>query len=1060
MNLATLSIKRPIFITSIVIIMMTLGIFAYRYIGVDMYPDVTEPGLMITTTYPGAAPEEIEALISKPLEDEMSSLAGLKRLTSQNYEGLSFIIAEFNMGTDIKYQVQRTVEIVSKVRSKLPDGVEDPRVEPFSTSSLPVMKLALSGDLPPAVLYDTAYDEIKPMIEQVDNVASVTLIGGTRREIQVELDRQLLNQYGVSALTVADQLKSTGMNMPVGKHESGNSETVFRTVGNFENLRQIENSVVLFSGDVASGVSVKKLGAVRDGVEDEQEIAYIYKGSAAGSSKGSTTRCILLDVYKQSSTNTVQVSDRLLKRIDVVNQKLKGREGNPRISLVYDNAKFIRLNLGDVKVTMLIGIILAIVVVYLFLGNIRSTIITGIAIPNSILGAFLLMYVSGFTINILTLLALSLTVGLLVDDAIVVRENIFRKLQSGLDAKRAAEEGTSQVMLAVIATSLTVIAVFLPIGFMKGTIGQYFKQFGLTVVFAMMVSLFDALTVAPFLSAYFAGSGEKAKNVVVRSFDRLQNLLDRIYGRTINFAVIHPVLTILFAVFVFFSGIFVASKVQSTFMPGTDDAEYQITLKLPEGTSLSGTKGVVQKIEEKIRNIKELDFMAIEIGSSRGESNVATLNVFMVPHGKRVRSADQIRDELRELVKEFENARPSVNAYNMWGGDWKPFILNISSDNLESLNEYASKVVPRLKAISDLTEVEVKGEGGKPEYQIRFDTDRMQSLGVTTAMAGSELRYHVAGGVVGKLHQNGKEYDIRMRLRPDQRNLRAAYNEARVPNMNGRLIPLSAIAAGKEHIGPTQILRQDRARTVQIMANFSVNGSAGNAMKKAQAILDKDVPLPKGFTYSFWGDAEALQQTVEGILLAFALSIIFIYLILSSLYESFISPVTILLAIPPALSGAFFALFITHEMMNLFSMIGIILLLGLVTKNSILLVDYAVAGVNRGLSRREAIRTAGVRRLRPILMTTFAMIAGTIPVAFGIGGGGKQQASMGIAILGGLIISTLVTLIVVPAVFEYVDRFREFVEHFFRPIWKKKSARLGDKIKTDKPVKKLIREKK
>jgi len=1040
MNIANLSIKRPIFITSIVVLLITLGIIAYSRLGVDLFPDVTEPGLMITTLYPGAAPEEIETLITKPIEDEMSSLSGLKRLTSQNYEGLSFIIAEFSMGSDIKYQVQRTTEIINKVRNKLPDDIDNPQVEAFTTTSLPVMKIAITADLSPAELYDVAYDEIKPLIEQVDNVAAVQLIGGTRREIQVELDRGKLNRFGIPALTVAEQLRNTGMNMPIGKFESGSNETVFRTIGNFETLKQIQDSVVLFSGDVANGVSVTDLGEVKDGAEDAKAVTYVYhhRGKNKTTEGAQTGSCIFLDVYKQSGTNTVQVSDGILKRFITINEVLKNHKGKPRVDLIYDNAKAIRSSLNDVKTTMIIGILLAVLVVYLFLGNIRSTIITGIAIPNSILGAFLLMYVMDFTINTLTLLALSLTVGLLVDDAIVVRENIFRKLQEGKDARSAAIEGTSQVMLAVIATSFTIIAVFLPIGFMQGTIGQYFKQFGLTIVFAMAVSLFDALTVAPFLSAFFAGKGDKARNPVVQFFDRLQSLVDRIYARCVKGAIAHPVITVAAAFVILIVSLFAASHVRSTFMPGTDDAEYQITLKLPEGTSLTGTLDTVKQIEHRVKKFPELDYIAVEAGSSRGESNVATLNIFMVPRSQRNRSADDIREALRKEVSGFKYARPSVNAYNLWGGDWKPYILNISSDDLEKLNDYTLKVVEKLKKIPDLTEVELKGEGGKPEFQIRFDTDRMQALGVTTKMAGGELRYHIAGEVVGKLHQKGKEYDIRLRLRPEQRNLKAAYNESKVPNMHGKLIPLSAIAKGTDRKGPTLLLRQNRARTMQIMANYSVNGAAGSATERTRQILEKELPLPDGFKYSFWGDSEALEQTVEGITLAFLLSLIFIYLILSSLYESFISPVAILLAIPPALSGAFFALFVTNEMMSIFSMIGIILLMGLVTKNSILLVDYAVAGVARGMSRKEAIFEAGKARLRPILMTTFAMIAGTVPIALGIGEAGKQQASMGIAILGGLIISTLITLLVVPAVFEGIDTFREWIEHRFRPVWRKK----------------------
>ncbi|MGL4369648.1 MAG: efflux RND transporter permease subunit, partial [Spirochaetota bacterium] len=441
--------------------------------------------------------------------------------------------------------------------------------------------------------------------------------------------------------------------------------------------------------------------------------------------------------------------------------------------------------------------------------------------------------------------------------------------------------------------------------FMKGVVGQYFKQFGLTIVFAMAVSLFDALTVAPFLSAYFAGTGEKAKNIVVRKFDLLQNRVDGWYAAAMRFSIDRPLMVILAAVAVFAGSLGAAFFVKATFMPETEDAEFQISLKLPAGTSLSGTQALVDEIEEKITRIPELDYMAVVIGDEQGQSNVASVGVFMQPYRERKRSASELREELRRIAEGYPQAKPSVNAYSTFGGGWKPFILNISSDNLDELTDYTQKVAEKLRTVSDLTELELSGEGGKPEYQISFLTDRMQQLGVTTKMAGAELRYQVAGGGVGKLHQNGKEYDIRLRLKPEQRNLKAAYSQSRVPNMHFKLIPVSAIAKGEDKLGPTQIMRQNRARTVQIMANYAPGGAAGSAMEQAKRILEKDLPLPKGFRYSFWGDSEALTQTMEGILLAFSLSLIFIYLILASLYESFITPITILLAIPPALSGAF-----------------------------------------------------------------------------------------------------------------------------------------------------------
>lgn len=1042
MSIASLSIKRPIFITSIVLLLMSLGLLAYNRLGVDLYPDVTEPGLIIIASYPGAAPEEIETLVTKPIEDEMSSLSGLKRLTSTSYEGSSFIIAEFSMKSDVKYLVQQTNEKISRVRALLPEGMDQPQVYPFTANDMPIMRLAVMADLPAAELYDLADDVIKPRIEQVDDVATVKILGGTKREIQVELDRDRLNSYGIPALTVASQIRSTGMNTPVGKHDAGQTETVFRSIGNYETIKQIEDTAVLFSGDVANSVTVSSLGSVRDSTEDATSIAYIHTRSDRArrkdpSYKGETASCIVFDVQKQSGSNTVRVADGVLAAIEKVNTAIKDGPGSPRLTVVYDNSKVIRSDLRDVRTTMLIGIILAVIVVYLFLGNIRSTIITGIAIPNSILGAFLLMNAMDFTINMLTLLALSLTVGLLVDDAIVVRENIFRKLQSGMNAKQAAEEGTTQVMLAVIATSLTLIAVFLPIGFMQGVVGQYFKQFGLTIVFAMAVSLFDALTVAPFLSAYFAGDGRKARNIVVQSFDRFQDAVDRFYARVMRFAVNRPGIVVICALAVFAMSIAAAGFVKTTFAPETEDAEYQISIKMPPGTSLGGTEAVARRMESEIRAIPELDYTAVVIGNDQGQSNVASIGVFMLPYRERSKSATQLREELRAIASKYPEAKPSVNLYNLYGGDWKPFMLNVSADDLDELNAYAEKLAGRLRKSKDLMEVELSGEGGKPEYQISFDSEKMRALGVNTKVAGAELRCQIAGEVVGKFHRAGKEYDIRLRLRPEQRNLKAAYAQAKVPNMQFRQIPLSAIATGHDRLGPTQIMRQDRSRTIQISANFTPGGAAGSAMAETEQILKKELPLPKNFRYSYWGDAEALTQTVEGILLAFLLSFIFIFLILSSLYESFVTPVTIILAIPPALSGAFFALLLTGNMLNIFSMIGIILLMGLVTKNSILLVDYAVKGVQSGLSRKEAVFAAGQHRLRPILMTTFAMMAGTLPVALGIGEAGKTQSAMGVAILGGLVISTLITLVVVPAVFEFIDIAREKAESRFTPKWKK-----------------------
>ena len=474
---------------------------------------------------------------------------------------------------------------------------------------------------------------------------------------------------------------------------------------------------------------------------------------------------------------------------------------------------------------------------------------------------------------------------------------------------------------------------------------------------------------------------------------------------------------------------------------------------MPQGTSLDGTNELTQKIAEKIKTIPELNYMTIQVGNDSGEYYKSSLGVFMVPRAERKRTTNELKIEMRSMLKEFAFAQPSVDNYTRSaGGGGKPFMLNIAGDNLDEIKEYTEKIMPRLLNIPDLVDVTSSYIAGKPEYQIQLDEDKLHLYGVTNRAAGSELRYHVEGVVVGKLHDRGLEYDVRLRMKPDQRDLQKSFARLKIPNIQNKLIPLSAVAKGVEKTGPSRIIRQDRSRVIQIYANIAPGGAVGSALDMTKKIIEKEIPIPKGLSYGFIGQADAFADMVSNILVAFFLSLVFIYLVLSSLYESFITPFTILLALPPAMSGAFLSLFITGKMMDMNCMIGIIMLLGLVTKNSILLVDFALHGVREGMSRKEAIARAGKIRLRPILMTTFAMLAGMLPVALGVGEAAKYRSAMGVAIIGGLIISTLITLVVVPAVFEYIDIFREKVESRFRPV---DSTMLEDYIPEEpKPVKK------
>lgn len=1030
MNIAGFSIKRPTFITSIFILTLTVGYFSLTRLGVDTFPNVTFPFVVVRTIYPGAGPEEIEELISRPLEEEISTIAGIKHITSRNQESLSLVIAEFDLGTDIKYAEQQVKNAVDKVKINFPDDAEDPLVSRFDPADQPIFIIALQGNLTPAELYDYAYYKIKPKFEQIPNVGGVKIIGGQKREIHIEIDQNKLNEYRLPAVVIAQRLKLFGNNIPAGKFDLGKQEINYRTIGEFRSLKEIENAVIFF-GDLGTSFKISDLGTVKDTLEDRTTLAYIYTKDDK-----KLTPAIFIQIYKQSGTNTVKIAENVKKRMEQINQQLKQENSNLLLYQVRDGSNQIKLNIEDVRFALILGIILAIIVVYFFLGNLRSTFITAIALPNSLLGAFILMYSADFTINVTTLLALSLSIGLLIDDAIVVRENIFRWMELGKSPREAAEIGTNEVILAVIATSATVIAVFLPVGFLTGIIGQFFKQFGLTVVFAMLISLFDAITMAPMLSAYFGGHIGESKNILIKYFNKFQDLLDYLYEKTLDFTLKHKILVILLFIIIFIISIFSVRFVKKTFLPQMDMGEFLITFELPPGSSLNATEEIAKEILQKIIKHKEVQKVFITIGSDTGDSNVGNIGIEMVPSNQRKISTAKLKEILREELKDYSDYRLQIVDYSaVTGGADYPYQFIIKGENVEELDNYFQSIFPKLKEIKDITDIDTSFRPGKPEFQIKIDPQKAQMLGVVPALAGLELRYYVEGEKVAKFREKGKEYNVRLRLKPEQRNLKENYQKIYVPNLNYQPVKLSEISIAKSAYSPTNILRRDRSRIIQVNAQLSPNGALQTAEIETRKIL-KENPPPPGISYEFIGQAEDFKDLINNIIIAFGLALIFIYLVLSSLYESFIIPITILVAIPPAISGAFFSLLITGEMLNLFSMIGLILLMGLVTKNSILMVDRAMQNIrDKNMSKDEAIKEAGLVRLRPILMTSFAMIGGMLPIALGLHGEvSKSRTALGIAVVGGLLVSTFVTVVLVPAIFSYIENLREWLNKIYSRV--------------------------
>ena len=1039
MNLADLSIRRPTFITCLVLVMLAVGWRALNTLGVDLFPNVTFPVVVVSTPYPGASPSEIETLVSKPIEDQVSTISGIKRLSSNNMEGLSQVIAEFTLETDVKYAEQQIRDRVSGAKRKLPDDIEEPVIRRIDPGDQAVLMLSLEANLDDQKLFYLADKVIRPRIEQVNQVGLVEVLGGREREIHVQLDRKKLKQYEISASQVATRLTAAGQNVPVGKVNQGKSELSFRSLGEFSKVSDIKSTIVNFFGSDVP-VTVADVGEVKDTLKDETSRVFV-----------NGKKSLFIMVFKQSGANTIAVVRNTIKQMDKANELMKTQEGAPKLTIVRDASVWIDANVTDVKESILFGIVFSMIVVFFFLASGRSTIITGLALPNSLIGAFILMSLAGFTINVMTLLALSLSVGLLIDDAIVVRENIFRHIERGLAPAKAARVGTLEVQLAVIATTFTVLAVFGPVGFLKGVVGQFFKEFGLTICFAMLISLFDALTIAPMLSAYFAGKvhedPSKSRNPLTRAagaFSRWQDRLEIRYAKFLGYVVMHPMKTLTAATLVTILGFGSVAFVPKTFLPAQDAGEFMVSYDLPPGASLEQTAKVGHEIDEIVRKNPEVEISALIIGSQNGEPNVGQTFIRLVKAKQRKVNTSQLKARVREQLASYKHVNVAVKDYDAVGGGQRPFNLNVVGQDQKQLQEYAQKVFEIAKKHPGLLDVDMNYRAGKPEFQIPIDKNRADKLGVSTAQAGMELRTQIEGMATAKFREAGEEYDVRVRLREDQRDLGKAFEETYVPNINGNLVRLRDVATAVPATGPSKITRQDRARYIQIQADITPGKGMGDVMNDLNKAIRDDVKLPADMRFAYVGQAENFQELGESMGTAMLFGVLFIFLILASLYESFVTPLTIMLALPLAMCGSFVALAVTQESLNIFSMIGVIMLLGVATKNSILLVDYANQRTGEGMDRRQAMIEAGKTRLRPILMTTMALIAGTIPIAIGLNEASRQRTSMGVAIIGGLISSTLLTLLVIPAAYIYIDRFRLWSKAVMKRIFSSKEPDEGE----------------
>lgn len=1022
MNLALLSLKRPIFISCLVILMLVGGLITMFTLPVDLYPKVDTPYVIVSINYPGAGPQEIETVVTKPVEDELVSLEGVKKIKSTSQNSISFIEIEFKLGLNPDVMEQKVRDRVSLAQQRFPKAVKNPTIQKIDFSNASILTITVkSKSLDVTKITDWIDRDLKAQISQVPKVGKIEILGGRKREIHVQLNAKDLEKYRIPLVTVSDELSRSGENVPGGTIKSGDHEFNVKNIGEFSSIESIENRLIVFRGGEAP-VRVKDLGHAEEGASKETSRGF-----------HNNEKIVMIEVYKQSGANVIEVTDLVKKRVNELSENLKQQGSDIEVKVVRDGAKEIRDNVWDVQESIMIGILLTIIVVYLFLGSFRSTLITGLALPNSLLGAFILVSVFGFSINVMTLLALSLAVGLLVDDAIVVRENIFKHLEAGKTPLRAALEGTNEVRMAVIATTLAIISVFGAVGFMTGATGQWFQEFGLTVCFAMLISLFDALTIAPMLSAYWGGNHGKESHgffakllypfeFVAKKFDKFQTSLENLYKALLKVLLAHPVKSTLLSVGFAFSLFYVASFLPSTFFPQAEAPELGIDIELPTGLTLDETQKVTSALQEEFQKVDGARDFVASVGNASEEVNIAKIWVILKSPDERTLKSTQIRAKYREIIeakmKEFpEGTLIRVNL-GSGGISNNPYELAVMAYSHEDVKKYGTLLYKQLEKEKILKDMNSTSKPGKPEVVVKIDQARAQRFGVSESLVGNEIRGRIEGIEAARYRENGREYDIRVRIKDGSKDFMKNLNSILVPNINLLPVQLSDFAKVVQTEGDNKLLRTNRSSSMKISANLPDGVGLGEVMARTREII-KELKVPPTVKFLFEGEGESFDDMGNSMMMTFGFAILLIYLVLASLYESFFIPVLVMSALPLAVGGAFVSLLIMGQGFDMYSIIGMLLLMGVATKNSILLVDTVLEKIreegDQEFNMADLISHSSVQRLRPILMTSLALIAGMIPIAIGLNEASAQRTSLGTAVIGGTISSTALTLILIPA---------------------------------------------
>ncbi|MBU7006001.1 efflux RND transporter permease subunit [Phosphitispora fastidiosa] len=1015
MKISDFAVRRPVTISMIVLGIILIGVVSLGKLAIDLYPELNFPIAAVIANYPGAGPEEIENQVTRPLEEIMGTVNNVESVMSVSSPGSSMVLMMFNWGTDINFATLQMREKVDLIKAGLPDDVGTPTVLKMDPTTMPIIQAGVSGSRDLASLQQITEDLIKNRLERIAGVASVAITGGLVSEVEVKADPVKMDAYGLAVNQIIQTLQGENMNLSSGEIEDGKEKLLVRTVGELKRIEDFEEIVISGSG----GVQVK--------LKDVAQIKFTHQ-EPTQYTRVNQKPSLSINILKQSGSNIVQVADKVNQEIENLQRELPS---GVKIDIVVDQSLFIKDSISQMARNTISGGVLAVLVLLVFLRNFRSTLIIGLAIPFSVISTFILVYFAGITLNVMSLGGLALGVGMMVDSAIVILENIYRYRQLGHGYIDAAIKGSSEVGSAVMASTFTTVAVFLPIVFVEGLASELFKQLALTVTFSLLASLFVALTLIPMLSSKLLKVNPQEESARTTPLAKMANkvqgalgALDERYRRLLNWALQHRKTVVIGVTAALIGSFALIPLVGMEFMPQVDSGDIAVTVELPKGAVLEDTARIATEVEDIVNQVDEVKSIFTSIGSTGqmmggSSGTVSQMQLKVGSRTERERSTDEIMEDLRKRLKGVTGAKITVSGgaqQQMAGGS--PIDIAIKGKDLETLKDLSLQAVQVVSGISGTREVESSLEESRPEIQLVIDRQRAGQLGLTSSQVATGVRTAISGTTTSTYRVGGREYDIRIKVGENNPNLRELEGMTIVAPTGAR-VPLREVAEIARVNGPTSINREDQSRVVNITANV-VDRDLGSVTTELKQAMDK-VRLPGGYSIEYGGQNQEMMESFESLGLALILSIILVYMVMASQFESLMHPFVIMFSIPTTFIGVIGGLAVTGRSLSVPAFIGVIMLMGIVVNNAIVLVDYINTLRRRGMERAEAIVQAGPTRLRPILMTTLTTVLGLVPLALGIGEGAEAQAPMATVVVGGLTMSTLFTLVFVPVVYTIMD---------------------------------------